>query len=229
MSIFLSGEPNATERGTGIEAEQANSAQDNQGAVLSQRPFILGIQGGQGSFNEAAARFFIQDRNQSHMQVKYLYTSENVVAATARGEIDRGQCAIYNSAGGWVEETTEALKNHPVKIIEEFEIRIAHAIMRRSDQDFSTVTTLMGHPQVFAQCSHNLAKKYPNLKQVSGEGDLIDNARIAEALANGELPAGVAVMGSRILSEIYGLVVVADNLQDLNDNLTRFVHVVRAD
>jgi len=195
----------------------------------SSHVLTLGIQGGKGSFNEEAAIHYCREQRLSPeiVHIEYLYTSPQVVQAVAEGRVMRGQCAIYNSAGGWVNETLEALKSAPVKVIEEFEIRIAHSIMMRPDQSFSQIDTLMCHPQVFAQCARTLAQKYPNLKQVSGTGDLIDNARIAEALANREIPDNVAVMGSKALADIYGLTVYEDNLQDMQDNLTRFLHVVR--
>jgi prephenate dehydratase len=190
---------------------------------------VFGIQGGEGSFNEEAIRFFIRENGVQNSTVTYLYTSDNVMAAVVNGDIVRGQCAVYNSAGGWVTETTDALKKYPVKVIEEFEIKIAHALMIRPDQDFAKIDTIMCHPQVFAQCKQTLATKYPHLKQVSGAGELIDNAKTAEALSTRQLPDTVAVMGSKALAEIYGLIVVEDNLQDLKENFTRFLHVVRAD
>src|SRR5690606_3734566 len=63
----------------------------------------IGIQGGQGSFNEEAVQYFLQQNNISNSQIQYLYTSGKVMAAVQRGEIERGQCAIYNSVGGYVE------------------------------------------------------------------------------------------------------------------------------
>lgn len=194
---------------------------------------IFGIQGGQGSFNEEAVRHYIQAQRLEKYEIKYLYTSQAVMEALVRGEIDRGQCAIYNSTGGYVEETTEALEKFPVKVVEEFEIQIAHAMMIRPDARFEDITTLMAHPQVFAQCKKTLAARYPQLKQMSGEGEWVDNAKAAEALALGQLPGAmpspdqVAVMGSKVLADIYGLRVVVDNLQDLRENQTRFVHVER--
>ncbi len=188
----------------------------------------LGIQGGVGSFNDEAARFFIKTHALKDTDVQYLYTSDNVMAAVAAGTVDRGQCAIYNSAGGWVDETTDALAAYPdLKVVAEFEIKIAHALMLRPDQDLSEIDTIMCHPQVFAQCRKTLTEKYPHLRQLSGEGELIDNARIAEALATGKLADTVAVMGSKALADIYELAVVEDNLQDLKENNTRFVHVMR--
>jgi prephenate dehydratase len=146
--------------------------------------------------------------------------------ALQRGEINRGQCAIYNSVGGYVEETTDALEKYPVRIIEEFEIKIAHALMIRPDQNFSKIDTIMCHPQVLAQCKSNLKNKYPNFKQTSGEGEWVDNAKTAEALSRKLLPDNTAVMGSKVLASIYGLQIIEDNLQDADENYTRFIHVV---
>lgn len=188
----------------------------------------FGIQGGQGSFNEEAVQHYLKQAGVDNAQVEYLYTSDNVVDAVMRGEVDFGQCAIYNSVGGYVEETTNALENKPVKIVREFEIKIAHAIMIRPDQDFSKVDTVMCHPQVLAQCKSNLKHKYPHLQQTSGEGEYVDNAKTAEALSQRILPDNTAVMGSKILATIYGLQVVEDNLQDAEQNYTRFIHVVKA-
>jgi prephenate dehydratase len=131
----------------------------------------IGIQGGKGSFNEEAARFYCREHKlfPDRVRIDYLYTSPQVMAAVEAGTVHRGQCAIYNSAGGWVDETVDALKDAAVSVVEEFEIRIAHCIMLRSDQTFEQIETLMCHPQVFAQCNQTLKKKYPNLKQVSGK------------------------------------------------------------
>jgi len=80
---------------------------------------------------------------------------------------------------------------------------------------------------VLRQCRTNLEKKYANLRQTSGEGDLIDQAKVAELLGSGELSDAIATMGSRTLAEIHGLRVVEDNLQDLNENFTSFLWVER--
>ncbi len=189
----------------------------------------IGIQGGQGSFNEEAVQYFLKNNRITDANIQYLFTSDKVMEALQRGEIDRGQCAIYNSVGGYVEETTSALEKFPVKIVDEFEIKIAHALMIRPDQDFAKIDAIMCHPQVLAQCKTNLKNKYPHFRQTSGEGEWVDNAKTAEALSTGRLSDNTAVMGSKVLADIYNLRVVEDNLQDAEQNYTRFIHVVLAE
>jgi prephenate dehydrogenase len=187
----------------------------------------IGIQGGKGSFNEEAVQYWLQRSGIENYRVKYLYTSEGVLAALHAGEIDRGQFAIHNSIGGIVGESVEAMARYKFVIVEEYAIKIAHALMIRDDAQYSEITTIMTHPQVLAQCKSSLLQKYPHLQQTSGQGDLIDHATVAKHLSEHKLPKHVAVMGSKILAELYGLKIVEDNLQDAQENYTSFLLVSR--
>lgn len=186
-----------------------------------------GIQGGIGSFNEEAIRVYLKDVPESDYRIQYLHTTENVLRALHAGNIDRGQFAIHNSVGGIVGESIHAMAAYKFSIVEEFAIKISHALMIRKDIEFSEIKSIMAHPQVFAQCRANLKEKYPHLKLVSGEGEMIDHAVVARELAAGNLPRGLATMGSRVLAELYGLKIIEDNLQDAKENFTSFLMVSR--
>lgn len=186
-----------------------------------------GIQGGKGSFNEEAIQYFTQRAMITKYTVKYLYTSMGVMRALHEGSIDRGQFAIHNSAGGMVEESIHALAKYKCTIVEEFAIKISHALMIREDADFSKITTVMTHPQVLAQCKQTLHQKYPHLLQTSGKGTFVDHAMVARAMGKKRLPRHIATMGSKVLAKLYGLKIVEDKLQDLKENYTTFLHVAR--
>jgi prephenate dehydrogenase len=188
---------------------------------------VVGIQGGRGSFNEEATRHYTHQTDDLAVEVVYLHTTERVLRALHEGSVDRGQFAIHNSVGGMVGESVAAMARYRFAIVDEFEIKISHALMMSSAGDPSAVDTVMTHPQVLAQCRSTLASKYPNLRQTSGEGDLIDHAKVAELIASGEVPPNIATMGSSVLANIYGLRVIEDNLQDLGENFTSFLWVQR--
>lgn len=194
---------------------------------VNPRLLTFGIQGGKGSFNEEALQYYLKKENITRFKIKYLYTSENVMRALHKGDIDRGQFAIHNSVGGIVEESVQAMANYKFKIIEEFAIKISHALMIRKDAKFSEVTTIMTHPQVLAQCKDTLLRKYPNLKQISGEKELVDHAKVAKYLSEGKLPKNIATMGSKVLADLYDLQIIEDNLQDAKENYTSFLQVAR--
>jgi len=106
-------------------------------------------------------------------------------------------------------------------------LNVTHGLMMSSTAELSDVDTVMTHPQVLAQSRTTLAKKYPNLQQTSGEDDLIDHAKVAELISQGRLAPNIATMGSSVLADIYGLRVIEDNLQDLDENFTSFLWVQR--
>ena len=188
---------------------------------------VVGIQGGRGSFNEQAALYYLDREKIDRHDIRYLHTTANVLEALHEGRIDRGQFAVHNSVGGIVHESVEAMQYHKFRIVEEFSIKIAHALMIRADARLADVDTIMTHPQVLRQCRQTLSEKYPRLRLASGEGELIDHALVAERLAQGDLPGNIATMGSRLLAEIHGLRVVEDDLQDAAQNFTAFLWVQR--
>jgi prephenate dehydrogenase len=188
---------------------------------------LIGIQGGRGSFNEEAARALLGRTPEQPYDLVYLHTTESVLRALHAGAVDRGLFAIHNSIGGMVGESVEAMARYRFTIVEEFAIKISHALMTAPDADFAAVDTVMTHPQVLAQCRNTLRQKYPRLRQTSGDGELIDHAKVAELLADRTLPATVATMGSRVLADIHGLRVIEDGLEDLAENYTSFLWVRR--
>jgi len=188
---------------------------------------VVGIQGGRGSFNEEAARHYMSRTPAVPYELVYLHTTESVLRALHDGTVDRGQFAIHNSVGGMVGESVNAMARYRFAIVEEFAVKISHSLMMSKKGDFSDVDTVMTHPQVLAQCHTSLKTKYPALRQTSGEGDLIDHAKVAELLGRGALASSIATMGSRVLADIHGLRVIEDNLQDLDENFTSFLWVQR--
>jgi len=194
---------------------------------VSKNYLTIGIQGGVGSFNEEAIQYYLQRNTVEKYKIEYLYTSKNVLRELHEGTIDQGLFAIHNSIGGIVMESVEAMAQYKFSIIEEFAIKISHALMIRKDATLTDITTIMSHPQVFAQCKETLQQKYPHLTQTSGEGELIDHALVAKQLSEGKLSKNIATMGSKILAEIYDLKIIEDNLQDLKENYTSFLLVRR--
>lgn len=187
----------------------------------------IGIQGGKGSFNDEAVQHYVKKAGIQNYEIRYLYTSERVLADVHSGDVDWGLFAIHNSVGGMVGESVEAMARYKFSIVEEFAIIIAHALMIRDDAEYEDITSVMAHPQVFAQCKSTLARKYPDLRLTSGKGALIDHANVARQLGTHKLPKDIATMGSKVLADLYGLKIVEDNLQDADENYTSFLMIKR--
>ncbi len=197
---------------------------------ISPAEWVIGIQGGKGSFNEEACRYYcVQHAGQIPVyRLAYLYTSDNVLSALHQGRIDFGVFAIQNARGGMVMETIQALSKYACEILEIFELVISHCILLNCKADFDEVDTIISHPQALAQCADTLKRNYPHLKLTSGAGDLIDQALCAQHLAESRLPVTTAVLAPKVCAALYGLKIYAADLQDLGaQNLTTFVWAQR--
>lgn len=176
-----------------------------------------GIQGGRGSFNHQALENFTR-QNSLDIKIEYLYTTEKVLQALTKHEIDYGQFALFNNTGGIVLESIMALGKYPVKIIDWYEILIQHHLMKRKEIQKEELTNILTHPQVLKQCQETLSKKFPHLRCNSGRKEAIDTAKSAELLQRGEISVNTAILGGEILSTIYDLEIIERNLQDNNNN-----------
>jgi prephenate dehydrogenase len=204
------------------------------GRLLAARPepavWRVGIQGGKGSFNEEACRAYCSQNEITAYEIDYLYTSRNVLQALHKGEIERGVFAIQNAVGGVVMETIQALSEFDCEIVAVFDIVISHCLLVQPEVAFADVDTIISHPQALAQCRSTLQTLYPHLRQISGEGDLVDQALCAQHLAEGKLPPNYAVLAPNVCADLYQLSTYDRNLQDLGaKNLTTFVWVKRRD
>lgn len=188
---------------------------------------IVGIQGGQGSFNEQAAINNLASYGIYPYQLRYLHTTENVLQSLENQEVDFGQFAIRNSLGGEVEESTTAMSGRSLSIVGTYQIKISHALMISRQATIQDVDTIVTHPQVLLQCEQNLKKHYANIRLQICKGDLIDPAKVAELISSEELPKNIATVSNKMLAQIHGLQVIAENLQDSDNNYTTFVLVER--
>jgi len=183
---------------------------------------VMGIQGGKGSFNEEAALDYLQRHQIKQYKIRYLYTSEKVLKNLHEGNVDFGLFAIQNAVGGVVQESTYAMARYKFKIVDEFTILVRHFLMKRKNVNVDKIDTIMAHPQVFKQCRETLKEKYPAIKQVSGQGDLVDTAKAAWALSGGKIKKETFILGPKNLAVLYDLEIVDSDLQDNKENLTTF-------
>ena len=187
----------------------------------------IGIQGGAGSFNHQALELGMRRQRIQDYELVFLFTTEAVLSALQAGEVDRGQFALYNSIGGPVKETIEGIGRFAFKVLDWYSIPVAHALICKKGVELAQIRTILTHPQVFKQCEGNLRKHYDRIEQKRGEGEMIDPARVAQALRDDELPDDHATLSCRALSDVYGLKILATDLQDRSDNATTFLYVTR--
>ena len=146
-------------------------------------------------------------------------TIYDAVMAVEDGSAERAIVPIENALEGSVGVTldTLVLEAERVRIAAEVVHPIHHCVIAREQVELAAVKRVVSHPQATAQCARFLREQLPNAEHVSA-------ASTADAVLSvrDSGDAGVA-LGSRLAAELYDCVVVAENVEDHPDNVTRFV------
>lgn len=176
----------------------------------------IGYMGIPFSNSEEMARRFASDVGADDAILVPLVTAEGVAEALLSGNADYGVVAVRNSTAGTVGETETAMAGRNFKTVAEGDLRIHHCLFTKNGG--GRVTCVSSHPQALAQCRETLRRLYPDAETTGCE----DTAKAAEMLSSDMLPDGCAVICRRSAGEHYGLHLVHENIEDSDNNVTRF-------
>ncbi|MBB3773604.1 prephenate dehydratase [Angulomicrobium tetraedrale] len=147
-------------------------------------------------------------------------TFEDAFAALKNGEADLGMIPIENSIAGRVADIHHLMPTSGLTIIGEFFLPLSHQLMAVPGASLATVKTVESHVMALGQC-RNMIRKL-GLKAVVA----VDTAGAARLVAESGDPTRAAI-ASRLASEIYGLDIIAENIEDDAHNTTRFIILAR--
>jgi chorismate mutase/prephenate dehydratase len=122
---------------------------------------------------------------------------------------------VENSTEGAVGRTLDLLLQTPLAICAEVVLRVHQNLMAKGDSA-AGVARVYSHAQSLAQCHQWLAANLPQVERVQ----VASNAEAARLAA--QEPTACAV-GPAIAAERYGLNLLAENIEDAPNNLTRFL------
>ena len=175
-------------------------------------PQRVGYLGPPGTFTEEAARQSFPDA-----RLVAFPTVGRVSEAVERSLVEVGVAAIENSIEGSVTDTLDVLlHNSELKITAEILVRIEHCLMARAGTEPADVQVIYAHPQALAQCRSFLEQQY-------GHARLEPMYSNALAAAQAVSVDGAAALASRRAADLYGAELLAEGVQDVANNMTRFV------
>jgi prephenate dehydratase len=143
-------------------------------------------------------------------------TFEDALAAIASGEADLGMIPIENSIAGRVADIHHLLPQSGLFIVGEWFLPIHHQMMALPGATLADIKTIESHVHALGQCRRLIRKL--GVKAVVAA----DTAGSARSVAErGDKSA--ASLASRLAADIYGLEILAENVEDESHNTTRFV------
>ncbi|HEY0936916.1 MAG TPA: prephenate dehydratase [Trebonia sp.] len=176
--------------------------------------------GPEGTFTEAAVAALARSRTNGDLQPVPCATIGATLAAVRDGTADRAVVPIESSVEGIVTATVDDLAGGDLLIQAETRLPIEFALLARDGTALGDVKTVGGHPQAEAQCRRWLAASLPGREWVP----FPSNAEAARQAGEGDLDAALA---SAAAADRYGLTVLAADVHDHANAVTRFVEVAR--
>lgn len=186
------------------------------GSFVLERSLRIGYLGPEGSFSHTAAR---RKFGQS-VEYEPLADIRSVLDEVSRGHCDYGLVPIENTTGGGVIETLDALVDSDVKLCSEVLMAIHHSLLANCRLD--EIEKIYSKPEVFTQCRTWLSATFEEAKTIP----VASTAKAAQ-MAAGESKS--AAIGSKTAAELYGLRAVCENIEDIANNVTRFLVVAKED
>jgi chorismate mutase/prephenate dehydratase len=186
------------------------------GSFVLEKSLRIGYLGPGGSFSHTAAML----KFGQSVEYEPLADILSIFDEVSKGHCDLGIVPVENSTGGSVIETLDALIDSDVKICAEVLMAIHHSLLANCSMD--DIEKIYSKPEVFAQCRKWLSATFKQPQTIP----VASTARAAQMAAE-EARAGA--IGSKVAAEMYGLRVVCENIEDISNNITRFLVISAED
>ena len=168
-----------------------------------------------GTFTEAALLMIAASDDQ-------LIAYANVTAAldaVRKGEANKALVPIENSVEGVVARTLDELAiGEPLVITAETTLPVTFSLMTLQNKDPKDIKSIATHPHAESQCRSFIAKNYPNAQVI----ETASTAAAAKGLSKGDYDAAI---GAAIAAKNYQLKIIAEDIGDNSNAVTRFVVV----
>ena len=172
---------------------------------------LVACQGVEGANSQAAC-----DRILPRGNIVYVKTFQAVASAVESGLCKFGVLPIENSSNGSVRAVYELLQDHRLSVVRSTRLCIRHELLGLPGAKQSDITEIYSHEQAIGQCSHFLTG-LNGVRVVP-----CDNTAAAAAMVAERGDKHVAAISSHPCAALYGLECLNDDIQDSDNNYTRF-------
>jgi chorismate mutase/prephenate dehydratase len=138
---------------------------------------------------------------------------QDVIAETEKGNADYGVLPIENSTEGPLGEPLDLLVQSSLSIYGETYVQVHHCLL--SHTPLGEIEKVYSLPTVFRQCHGWLRNNLPKV-------ELLEAGSTASAAERAAKEPGSAAVATAICAELYNLDLIAENIEDLSHNRTRF-------
>jgi chorismate mutase / prephenate dehydratase len=179
-------------------------------ALTLQKTMTIAYFGPEATFTHQAA----MKRFGGSLKYSAQNTIAEVFAEVSRKRADYGVVPVENSTEGVVTHTLDMLVDSDLKIVAQIVTPIQHCLVGRCS--LPQITTLYSHPQALAQCRNWLQQHLPKT-------EIIEASSTTRAAALAAKAPKSAAIASALAAVRYNLEIIDQDIQDNQDNATRFL------
>ncbi|MEZ4810564.1 MAG: prephenate dehydratase [Allomuricauda sp.] len=173
----------------------------------------VAIQGIQGSNHHQVAKDFFGD----NITLLECSSFDAIIDHLLAGTADKGIMAIENSIAGSIIPNYNLVYHNNIHIIGEHYLSIHHNLMVLEGITIEDIKEVHSHPMALLQCKE-FFKEYPHIKLVESS----DTAETAKRIRDEKLDQ-IAAIAPKMAAELYGLQIIAPEIQTIKNNATRFI------
>lgn len=170
-------------------------------------------QGVAGAYTHKATAKFFDDEC-----ITFSATWDEVFKAVEDKKADFGVLPIENSAAGSVSDVYDLILKYRFFIVGATEIKVKHCLAAKNGA--TQIRTVISHPQGLSQCTDFISKHDLKSKTFS-------NTATAAKFVSEQSDVSVAAICSKEAADEYGLEILKENIQNTNNNTTRFIVISR--
>jgi len=178
----------------------------------------VAFQGEIGAYSEEAAFHFFGPS----IGVRPCETVDEVFRLVEQDEVQYGVIPVENSLEGSISRVYDLLLDSELKVGGEIELRVVHSLIANYGVKLEQIKRVYSHPQALGQCRSFLKHLKSELIPT------YDTAGSVKMIKEKGIKDGAAVAGSRA-AEIYGMEIIATEIEDNRNNFTRFFILSKQD
>lgn len=175
----------------------------------------IACQGVDGAYSGVTAHNLFPDS-----PIKYYKQFEDVFEAVNKGDAKFGVIPVENSTAGSVHESYDLIMKYRFYVVGAYDLKIEHCLCAAQNSRYEDINEVYSHPQALSQCS-NFIKNF-DFTGVNYSNTAAAAKFVAESQRN-----DIAVICSQSAAKKYGLKILKRNVQNNNNNRTRFIVISR--
>jgi len=177
----------------------------------------VAIQGIEGSFHHIVSQTYFEEVVMVQPYLSFSDVVESLISKTS----DVAIMALENSIAGSIIPNYAHINDQDLHITGEYFLEIQHNLMALEGQSIQDIKEVFSHPMALLQCKE-FFKQHPHIKLIEDT----DTAEVAKRISKNQLE-GVAAIASVKAAQLFDLEILANSIQTIKHNETRFVVVER--